>query len=208
LAEVVHLGTGAISWEALSSAIAMCAATCDRWQIQHKTELLWSGPAPASGLPARRIDQVLYDLVTTAEKDILLITFAAHKIPRLAEVLALASRRGVRVRLVLEFGVPSQFQLSNDAIEAFPVDLQEKAEIYFWPLEKRELNLSGKPGKLHAKAAVIDKQALLSSANLTDDAFLRNLELGILFMGGNIPMRLREHFEHLIGAGTLTRWTP
>ena len=31
--------------------------------------------------------------------------------------------------------------------------------------------------KLHAKAAVIDKQALLSSANLTDDAFLRNLEL-------------------------------
>ena len=28
---------------------------------------------------------------------------------------------------------------------------------------------------------VIDKQALLSSANLTDDAFLRNLELGVLF---------------------------
>src|SRR5438874_10089668 len=62
---------------------------------------------------------------------------------------------------------------------------------------QRELNLFGKPGKLHAKAAVIDKQALLSSANLKDDAFLRNLELGVLFMGGDMPTKLREHFEHL-----------
>ena len=114
----------------------------------------------------------------------------------------------MRVRLVLEFGVQSQFQLSHDARKAFPVDLQEKAEIFYWPIEKRELNLFGKPGKLHAKAAVIDKQALLSSANLTDDAFLRNLELGVLFMGGEMPIKLREHFEHLIAAGTLLRWHP
>jgi phosphatidylserine/phosphatidylglycerophosphate/cardiolipin synthase-like enzyme len=77
---------------------------------------LWAGPAPASVIPARRIDQVLYDLVANADKDILLITFAAHKIQRLADVLASASRRGVRVRLVLEFGVESQFQLSHDAL--------------------------------------------------------------------------------------------
>jgi hypothetical protein len=56
-------------------------------------------------------------------KEILLITFAAHKIHRLAESLASASRRGVRVRLVLEFGVQSQFQLSHDALKAFPSDL-------------------------------------------------------------------------------------
>ena len=208
LSEVVRLAYGVVSWEALSSAIAMCTSLRDRWQIEHKTELLWAGPAPASGIPARRIDQVLYDLVATADKDILLITFAAHKIQRLADVLASASRRGVRVRLVLEFGVQSQFQLSYDALRAFPVDLRDKAEIFYWPIEKRELNLFGKPGKLHAKAAVVDKQALLSSANLTDDAFLRNLELGVLFMGGDIPTKLRHHFEHLIAAGTLLRWNP
>lgn len=206
LGEIVRLGDGAISWEALSSAIAMCVAVVDRWQIEQKTELLWAGPAPASGMPARRIDQVLYDLITAAEQDVLLITFAAHKVHRLAEVLASASSRGVRVRLVLEFGVESQYQLSHDALTAFPRDLQEKAEIFYWPIEKRELNLFGKPGKLHAKAAVIDKQALLSSANLTDDAFLRNLELGVLFMGGDMPTKLRQHFEHLIAGGTLTRW--
>lgn len=208
LSEVVRRAYGVVSWEALSSAIAMCTSLRDRWQIEHQTELLWAGPAPASGMPARRIDQVLYDLVATADKDILLITFAAHKIQRLADVLASASRRGVRVRLVLEFGVQSQFQLSYDALKAFPVDLRDKAEIFYWPIEKRELNLFGKPGKLHAKAAVVDKQALLSSANLTDDAFLRNLELGVLFMGGDMPTKLRHHFEHLIAAGTLLRWNP
>jgi len=124
------------------------------------------------------------------------------------EILASASSRGVRVRLILEFGVQSQFQLSHDALKAFPADLQAKAEVFYWPIERRELNLFGKPGKLHAKAAVIDKQALLTSANLTDDAFLRNLELGVLFMGGDMPTRLREHFEHLIAACTLLRWNP
>jgi hypothetical protein len=41
----------------------------------------------------------------------------------------------------------------------------------------------------------IDKRALLSSANLTDDAFLRNLELGVLFTGGDMPSKLREHLS-------------
>lgn len=208
LREVVRLSAETISWEALGSAIALCASLYARWQVEQKVELLWTGPAPAGGMPARRIDQVLYDLVASAKKDILLVTFAAHKIHRLAELLASASRRGVRVRLILEFGVQSQFQLSHDALKAFPEDLQEKAEIFYWPVEKRELNQFGKPGKLHAKAAVIDTQALLSSANLTDDAFLRNLELGVLFMGGDMPTKLREHFEHLIAAHTLLCWNP
>ena len=93
-------------------------------------------------------------------------------------------------------------------LKRFQLTCETKAEIFYWPIEKRELNLFGKPGKLHAKAAVVDKQALLSSANLTDDAFLRNLELGVLFMGGDMPTKLRQHFEHLIAAGTLLRWNP
>src|SRR5438552_4692645 len=85
LRELVRLSEGAISWEALSSSIALCASLYARWQTEQKVELLWAGPAPADGVPARRIDQVLYDLIATAQKDILLVTFAAHKIHRLAE---------------------------------------------------------------------------------------------------------------------------
>jgi phosphatidylserine/phosphatidylglycerophosphate/cardiolipin synthase-like enzyme len=157
-------------------------------------------------MPARRIDQVLYDLIASAKREILIITFAAHKIHQLSETLAGATRRGVRVRLLLEFGAGCHYQLSQDALNAFPVDLRSAAQIFYWPLEKRELNMFSRPGKLHAKAAVIDDQALLSSANLTDDAFLRNLELGALFTGGDVPQRLRQHFEHLVSERVLVRW--
>jgi phosphatidylserine/phosphatidylglycerophosphate/cardiolipin synthase-like enzyme len=68
------------------------------------------------------------------------------------------------------------------ALNAFPEVICKHAQIYYWPLDKRELNASGKPGKLHAKVAVVDDQAVFSSANLTDDAFTRNLELGTLFL--------------------------
>jgi cardiolipin synthase len=208
LTEVVRLCDRAMSWEALGCAVSLCASVYASWQSEQKVELLWAGPSPASGMQARRIDQVLYDLIAAAQRDILLVTFAAHKIPRLAESLAAASDRETRVRLILEFGAYSEYQLSHDALKAFPTDLQAKAEVFYWPREKRELNLFGKPGKLHAKTAVVDDQALLSSANLTDDAFLRNLELGALFTGGEMPTRLRDHFEHLIANGTLVRWNP
>jgi cardiolipin synthase len=206
---VLRSAGGSLSWEALGCTIAACATLHRKWELQNRVELLWAGPSPASGMSARRIDQVLYDMIAKAEKEILLITFAAHKVRRLADALSSASKRPqVHIRLLLEFGAESLNQLSHDALKAFPLDLQNKAEIYFWPMEKRELNVFGKPGKLHAKAAVVDNVALLSSANLTDDAFLRNLELGALFAGGDMPAKLRKHFEHLVANGTLAMWKP
>jgi len=84
-------------------------------------------------LPARRIDQALYELISTVQEEILLITFAAHRISRLAQALASASRRMVRIRLLLEFGIQSQNQLSHDALKAFPQtcrELQVKGNLY------------------------------------------------------------------------------
>ena len=92
-----------------------------------------------------------------------------------------------------------------DALNAFPEVIRQQAQIYYWPLDKRERNASGKPGKLHAKVAIIDEQVVLSSANLTDDAFTRNLELGALLSSGEIRQRLREHFDGLCVNGTLRR---
>ena len=93
-----------------------------------------------------------------------------------------------------------------DALHAFPEILRRRAQIYYWPLDKRERNLYGRPGKLHAKVAVIDDHVVLSSANLTDDAFNRNLELGALLSGKEILHRLREHFDSLCADGTLKLW--
>jgi hypothetical protein len=43
----------------------------------------------------------------------------------------------------------------------------------------------------------------LSSANLTQQAFTINMELGILVRGGMMPGRVEEQFERLIQCGQL-----
>jgi len=206
LASIIRRSEGTLAWRGLSASIQVCSFSFARWKREQHVELLWTGPAPASQIPARRIDQVLYDLIAAAGKDILLVTFAAYKISRLTDGLAAAINRGVKVRLVLEFEEASLGQLSMDALNAFPSILKEKAKIYYWPLEKREKNVFGNPGKLHAKAAVIDEQVVLSSANLTEDAFSRNLELGLLLSNSEIVERIKAHFESLRSGGTLKRW--
>ena len=206
LANIIRQTEGVLSWKTLGASIDLCSSIFSRWQQEQHTELLWTGPSPASQIPARRIDQVLYDLIGSAKREILLVTFAAHKISRLTDGLVKALNRGVHVRLILEFEETSQGQLSMDALKAFPEVIRQRAQIYYWPLDKRERNANGKPGKLHAKVAIIDNQVVLSSANLTDDAFNRNLELGTLFSSDEILQRLRWHFDSLCAEGTLKLW--
>jgi cardiolipin synthase len=162
LASIIRQSEGALSWQALGASIEACASIFLRWQRDQRTELLWTGPSPATQIPARRIDQVLYDLIDSAKRDILLVTFAAHKISRLTDGLVKALGRGVHVRLILEFEETSQGQLSMDALAAFPEVIHQQAQIYYWPLDKRERNAYGKPGKLHAKvlAERIPRKAL------------------------------------------------
>jgi phosphatidylserine/phosphatidylglycerophosphate/cardiolipin synthase-like enzyme len=169
-----------------------------RDQQARQIETLWSGPPPADHLPARRIDQALYDLIASAKREILLVTFAAVKVERLATALLKAAGLGVKIRLILEFSEASEGQLSFDALKAFPPALVNVAEVYFWPVEKRERNQAGKPGKLHAKLAMVDDVVLVSSANLTDDAFSRNFEVGVRLTDVDALMWAKNHFNGLI----------
>lgn len=205
--KAVRQAYGMMSWEALSWTLQTTHATHNRWQADQHIELLWSGPSPTNQIPARRIDQALYDLIANAKHEILLVTFAAAKIERLTGELLKAIQRGVSVRLILEFEQSSEGQLSYDAIKAFPTALTSTAEIYYWPVEKRERNQAGRPGKLHAKVAIADATALISSANLTDDAFNRNLEVGIMVTNPDFLMSTKSYLESLIAETTLTRFS-
>jgi len=58
----------------------------------------------------------------------------------------------------------------------------------------------------HVKCAVADGEWLfLSSANLTQQAFTINMELGMLVRGGTMPRRVEQQFEQLIEQGQLIR---
>jgi phosphatidylserine/phosphatidylglycerophosphate/cardiolipin synthase-like enzyme len=203
MTSAVRLAAGQMSWEALSWTLQTTSVAYRRWQTDQHVELLWAGPSPADRIPARRIDQALYDLIDSAKREILLVTFAAAKIERLSSHLWKAAQRGVRIRLVLEFEQSSEGQLTFDALKAFPPALINACDVYHWPVERRERNLAGRPGKLHAKVAIVDDSALVSSANLTDDAFNRNLEIGVMVTSTEFLISTKAYIESLIAEGTL-----
>jgi phosphatidylserine/phosphatidylglycerophosphate/cardiolipin synthase-like enzyme len=205
MSRVVRSCVERMSWEALSWALSSSFTTYQHLRAEQHIELLWSGPSPANRIPVRRIDQALYDLIANAKREILLVTFAAAKIERLTGGLWKAAKAGARIRLILEFEESSEGQLSYDALRAFPPALIQVSEIYHWPVDKRDRNQAGRPGKLHAKVAIVDDIVLVSSANLTDDAFNRNLELGIMARSSEFISSTKRYFESLIAEGTLRR---
>ena len=192
-----------MTWHDIGVSLISVGETLNILGNEGKPEIIWSGPSTEI-IPVRRIDQILYDLITNARQHILLVTFAAAKVGLLSEILFSATQRGVKVELILEGESESEGQLSVDSRAAFSDELVKAARIYHWPISKRERNNRGKPGKLHAKCAVIDDAAIISSANLTGDAFNRNMELGAVFRGGEIPRRLLRHFRSLMASEILT----
>ena len=190
------------SWAELATAIEVV----DVWvsSSPRLIDIVWSGPANGM-FPIRRIDQVLYDLLSKSQHRIFMVTFSAHRVPLLCEHLSKAISRGVEVTLLLESEQSSAGQLSFDASNAFKNLGLDQVRLLHWPLENREQNQAGKPGKLHVKCAVIDDAALIGSANLTDDAFNRNMELGVVIRDRGIVENIRNHFRTLENNGVLRR---
>jgi cardiolipin synthase len=193
---------GSHSWAQVSTVLATVDVCND--SSSTKVTPVWTGPA--NGLfPVRRFDQVLYDLVAVASSRILIVTFAAHRVKHLCDLLGAAVRRGARLTLVLEGEEESEGQLSHDALNAFQSIRDCDCKIYCWPLDRRERNVAGRPGKLHAKCAVVDGNALVGSGNLTDDAFNRNMELGLVVNDGATADAIYDHFMALEERGELRR---
>jgi phosphatidylserine/phosphatidylglycerophosphate/cardiolipin synthase-like enzyme len=74
-----------------------------------------------------------------------------------------------------------------------------RPRVYYDP---RALELDGPSGVLHAKAIVIDDEvALVTSANLTEAALDRNIELGLLVRDRALAASVSTHFRTLIDRG-------
>lgn len=199
LSEAFGRSTG-VTWGEI--AAAMTTVDCFAGDSTLLTEIIWTGPAN-NRFPVRRIDQVLYDLISSARRRILLVTFAAHRVRHLCDHLTCAIHRGVELTLIVESEEESEGQLTRDAIGAFRDVPLTRASLFYWPVEKRERNAAGRPGKLHVKCAIVDDIALIGSANLTDDAFNRNMELGMLVREETTVLTITEHFNELIRTGVL-----
>jgi len=171
----------------LESALAM-EATSDRTAV----EVVVTGPdSPAA--PVRLTSEVVRRLIDDARHRVMLISYAAYQIDSVINALDRAvDERGVTVQVVLE---SAENLDGGGGAHAYA-----KYAVYEWPPDERV----PPEAKLHAKAIVVDGgDVLLTSANMTNAAYTKNIELGILCRGGTTAKHVQQHFDGLISTGVL-----
>ncbi len=97
------------------------------------------------------------------------------------DALVSAHKRGVKIELLYEQSVANNQKILKWLRKQLP-----QAEFY----ESRLL------GNMHAKFACADERiAFVTSANITQPALAKNMEVGVLAHGGDIPKKLVELFR-------------
>lgn len=179
-----------------------------------KPDLVWSGPE-VPGVHARNTRSVIEELLSTAERSVWASTYAFFEGPKAFEVLArrMGERHGLQVTLLLNIqrrkgDTTAADQLVRKFTERFwgtdwPGALRPR--VFYDP---RALDPEGPAGVLHAKALVVDEEAVfVTSANLTEAALDRNIELGLLTRDRALALSVLSHFRGLI-EGSLLRPLP
>jgi cardiolipin synthase A/B len=172
-------------------------------RARQSSELVWTGPATPV-VPVRRTEQVLCELFRCAERRLTMTSFGIFQVPRVVNELQKSLQREVTLRIVLgDREAHSDQEIERQRWQLGPL-VSERATLLQWTPERRPRDEIGKAGLMHAKAVVADSRtAFLTSANLTEAALERNMELGVLIRGGSVPNAIDRLIDSLIEAGEL-----
>lgn len=176
-------------------------------------DLVVSGP-DVPGVPTADTYAVVQSLFQEAQNEILVAGYAFHNGRLLFERLAEQKRLRPHLRIIFHVDVPrkSGDTSTPDAIILRYADefrtrhwpWQPVPEVYFDP---RALETdSHSRASLHAKVVVVDRSKLfLSSANFTEAAHQRNIEMGLLSRAAYLAEQVAIYFEGLRQSGHLLR---
>lgn len=175
-----------------------------------RPDLVWSGP-DVPGLHARDTRRVYEELLGSAERSIWACTYAFFDGPRAFEVLArrMDARPDLHVILLLNIQRGrGDTSTAEKVVRRFADHFWTKdwpgaarPSVYYDP---RSLELDGRVGVLHAKAVIADDEAVfVTSANLTEAALDRNIEIGLVIRDRALAASVSSHFRVLIERGLL-----
>ena len=174
-------------------------------------DFVWSGPH-VEGVHARTTRRVYEEVLGTASLSIWASTYAFFDGPKAFSTLAENMDRtpGLDVTLLLNIERKRGDTSTSDSLvmrfadrlwgEEWPG--KARPRVYYDP---RSLDENG-GGVLHAKAVVADAETVfVTSANLTEAAFDRNIELGLVLRDRALAATLLAHFRTLIDRDLLRR---
>jgi phosphatidylserine/phosphatidylglycerophosphate/cardiolipin synthase-like enzyme len=178
-------------------------------------ELVWSGPDWGVGAQMRDQSVLIQQLVEHAEQRLLLTTYAFYKGPFIEKLFDLIKARmvdhpGLDVRLICNIKRQHGDSARPDVLVAKFRDQtwsrlwkakpgEASPKVFYDP---RSVQLDAM-AVCHVKAVVADDQVLVTSANLTDAAQLRNFELGVRIDSQSHADAIWLHFDQLIHKGLL-----
>lgn len=175
-----------------------------------RPDLVWSGPE-VPGLHARDTRRVYEELLGSAQRSIWASTYAFFDGPKAFEVLArrMDAADGLRVTLLLNIQRKRGDTTAADQLVRRFADRfwgtdwpgKRRPSVFYDP---RSLEPERPGGVLHAKAVVTDEEAVfVTSANLTEAALDRNIEIGMLLRDRPLAASVLSHFQGLIDRGLL-----
>jgi len=206
-------GAAAVGSTSLSSAWMLrqiAKERAGRETIEAVIQPVVSGPCLVSGI--RGTEDAFRDIIDHATNSLLITGFALHNGPSVLGHLAqrMDARPALDVVLCLDVSRPPGDTSDSQAIIAAFTTRFRQAE---WP-GRRAPRLFYDPRSLargveersvlHAKIVIADSSwTLVGSANLTEAALKRNIEIGVMVSLPAFAGRLRGHVEALIHNGIL-----
>jgi phosphatidylserine/phosphatidylglycerophosphate/cardiolipin synthase-like enzyme len=196
-------------------ALLLSAVAAERRRsegIESGIELVTTGPDATAG--SRDTGVVVRDLFAGAQRSVLVVGFAVHSGRQVFATLAarLDAEPAIAATLCLDITrKPGDTSTEENVVGRFADRFLHQEwpgnrppPVYYDPRSLR-------PGQferscLHAKCVVIDEtQALVTSANFTEAAQVRNIELGLLLRSDAVASGIVMHFRALIDKGFLVR---
>lgn len=192
------------------------ADRANRPRIEDVLDLVITGP-DVPGVVNRDTSVVVRELFANAKHSVLVAGYAVYQGHKVFQALAekMLEIPGLSVRLFLDIQrTHGDTTSSPELIRRFAARFRQSQwprdcpvpEIYFDP---RSLETEAdKRASLHAKAIVIDsRHVFVSSANFTEAAHLRNIEVGVVIDSLPLAQQLSRFFDVLLAASHLLQVT-
>ncbi len=177
-------------------------------------DLVTTGPE-AGATANRDTGVVVRELFANANESVLVAGYAVYQGRRVFQALAdrMLDKPGMKVQLFLDVRRgPGDTSRADEIVKRFAEHFrrhdwpQERPlpELYYFPSSLEDT--VDKRAALHAKCVIVDGQRVfVSSANFTEAAQERNIEVGVVVNSPIISERLTRHFKSLLNEGFLAK---